>query len=117
MQSRAAEPATNYHKGKRRLQAAIAYSGVKRRIAHRKRFLWIIDRTASQQLRLLAKAFASNAKNADAECCALSRYSSGLQNVQPIDDQFSLCRKLAEQQGWNIVGYYRPARGRCTGMT
>lgn len=36
-----------------------------------------------------------------------ARYSSDLQNPQSIDDQFRLCRILAEREGWDIVAAYR----------
>ena len=36
-----------------------------------------------------------------------ARYSSDLQNPQSIDDQFRLCRQLAERQGWEVAECYR----------
>ena len=33
-----------------------------------------------------------------------ARYSTDLQNPLSIDDQVALCRKVAERQGWDIVG-------------
>lgn len=36
-----------------------------------------------------------------------ARYSSDLQNPQSIDDQFRLCRNLAEREGWEIVAAYQ----------
>ncbi|MGV6876536.1 recombinase family protein [Pseudochelatococcus sp. B33] len=36
-----------------------------------------------------------------------ARYSSDLQTPQSIDDQFRLCRILAEREGWDIVAAYQ----------
>lgn len=36
-----------------------------------------------------------------------ARYSSDLQSPQSIDDQFRLCRNLAEREGWDIVAAYQ----------
>ncbi|MFD2252411.1 DNA invertase Pin-like site-specific DNA recombinase [Pseudochelatococcus lubricantis] len=36
-----------------------------------------------------------------------ARYSSDLQNPESIDDQFRLCRNLAERKGWEIVAAYQ----------
>ncbi|MGV6876530.1 recombinase family protein, partial [Pseudochelatococcus sp. B33] len=36
-----------------------------------------------------------------------ARYSSDLQNLQSIDDQFRLCRNLAERERWDIIAAYQ----------
>ena len=38
-----------------------------------------------------------------------ARYSDDLQRAESIADQFELCRRYAEQQGWEIVGQYDDA--------
>ena len=41
-----------------------------------------------------------------------ARYSDDLQRAESIADQFELCRRYADQQGWDIVGQYDDA-ARC----
>src|SRR5437899_1700043 len=43
------------------------------------------------------------------EAVAYARYSSDRQSARSIDDQFSLCDKIAAQHGYRIVKYYRDA--------
>jgi site-specific DNA recombinase len=38
---------------------------------------------------------------------AYARYSSERQSPRSIDDQFELCRKIAQQNGYQIVAYYK----------
>jgi DNA invertase Pin-like site-specific DNA recombinase len=38
-----------------------------------------------------------------------ARYSDDLQRAESIADQFELCRRYADQQGWEIVGQYDDA--------
>lgn len=38
---------------------------------------------------------------------AYARYSSDRQSARSIDDQFVLCRKIAQQHGYEIVAYYK----------
>ncbi|WP_376745786.1 recombinase family protein [Sinorhizobium psoraleae] len=36
-----------------------------------------------------------------------ARYSSELQNPRSVDDQFLVCRQLAEREGWEVADCYR----------
>lgn len=33
-----------------------------------------------------------------------ARYSTEMQNPLSIEDQIAICRKLAEREGWDVVG-------------
>lgn len=38
---------------------------------------------------------------------AYARYSSDRQSARSIDDQLELCRKIAKQNGYEIIQYYK----------
>ena len=42
-------------------------------------------------------------------CALYARYSSDQQRAASIEDQFRVCRKHAEREGWKIAGAYRDA--------
>ena len=43
------------------------------------------------------------------EAVAYARYSSARQSARSIDDQFQLCDKIAKQNGYKIVKYFKDA--------